>query len=192
MAAAWRFFGVSIPALALLAGLSTAANAMDRFSVSIINERAFKDILAYCRVARQEGNLLCGGRPAAAGEGWYIEPTVVTGLAVDSRIMQEEIFGPVLGVTKVASFQEGLKVANSTVYGLTGAFYTTDPERVAQGIRDFHVGNLYVNRKCTGAFVGVHPFGGFNLSGTNSKAGGPDYLGLFLQAKSVSTLKDSF
>ncbi|MCH7493556.1 aldehyde dehydrogenase family protein, partial [bacterium] len=152
----------------------------------VINERAFKDIMAYCKVARKEGRLLTGGRPAA-GEGWFIEPTVVAGLAPDSRIMQEEIFGPVLGVTKVASFQEGLEVANSTVYGLTGAFYSREPAHIELGTRAFHVGNLYINRKCTGALVGVHPFGGFNMSGTDSKAGGPDYLGLFLQAKSIST-----
>lgn len=156
---------------------------------AVINERAFKDILEYCRVGREEGDLLTGGRPVAAGNGWYLEPTVVSGLAPDDRLMQEEIFGPVLGVTSVGSFEEGLAVANGTEYGLTGAFYTRDPERVERGVREFHVGNLYVNRKCTGALVGVHPFGGFNMSGTDSKAGGPDYLGLFLQAKSVSVLK---
>ena len=101
-------------------------------------------------------------------------------------ISQEEIFGPVLAVIKVESFEEGLKVANNTEYGLTGALYTADRERLDFARTEFHVGNLYFNRKCTGAMVGAHPFGGFNMSGTDSKAGGPDYLLLFTQAKSVA------
>ena len=101
-------------------------------------------------------------------------------------ISKEEIFGPVLAVIKVESFEEGLKVANNTEYGLTGALYTADRERLNFARTEFHVGNLYFNRKCTGAMVGAHPFGGFNMSGTDSKAGGPDYLLLFTQAKSVA------
>jgi len=101
-------------------------------------------------------------------------------------LAQEEIFGPVLAIIKVSSFEEGLAVANNTEYGLTGALYSSDPAKLAKARRDFHVGNLYFNRKCTGAMVGAHPFGGFNMSGTDSKAGGPDYLLLFLQAKSIA------
>ena len=101
-------------------------------------------------------------------------------------IAQEEIFGPVLALIKVANFDEGLRVANNTEYGLTGSVYSTNRELLNRARRDFHVGNLYFNRKCTGAMVGAHPFGGFNMSGTDSKAGGPDYLYLFTQAKSVS------
>ncbi|MBC8514598.1 aldehyde dehydrogenase family protein, partial [bacterium] len=155
---------------------------------AVINERAFNEILGYIRVGREEGEVLAGGQPMP-GSGWTIMPTVISGLAPNDRIMQEEIFGPVLGVTKVRSFEEGLDVANGTIYGLTGAFYTKDPARVAMGKDRFHVGNLYVNRKCTGALVGAHPFGGFNMSGTDSKAGSRDYLGLFLQAKLISTLR---
>ncbi len=90
-----------------------------------------------------------------------------------------------LALIKVASFDEGLRVANNTEYGLTGSLYTNNPVQKAAARSAFHVGNLYFNRKCTGAMVGAHPFGGFNMSGTDSKAGGPDYLYLFTQAKSV-------
>jgi 1-pyrroline-5-carboxylate dehydrogenase len=92
----------------------------------------------------------------------------------------------VLALIKVASFEEGLSVANNTEYGLTGALYSSDRAKLDRARRDFHVGNLYFNRKCTGAMVAAHPFGGFNMSGTDSKAGGPDYLLLFTQAKSVA------
>jgi 1-pyrroline-5-carboxylate dehydrogenase len=111
---------------------------------------------------------------------------MIVDVAPDAVISQEEIFGPVLAVIKVANFEEGLKVANNTEYGLTGSIYSTDRAKLDRARRDFHVGNLYFNRKCTGAMVGAHPFGGFNMSGTDSKTGGPDYLTLFTQAKSVA------
>jgi 1-pyrroline-5-carboxylate dehydrogenase len=111
---------------------------------------------------------------------------VIADVAPDAVISQEEIFGPVLALIKVASFEEGLKVANNTEYGLTGSLYSTDRAKLDRAHREFHVGNLYLNRKCTGAMVGAHPFGGFNMSGTDSKAGGADYLLLFTQAKSVA------
>lgn len=88
---------------------------------------------------------------------------------------------------KARDFDDALKIANDTEYGLTGAVYTNDEEKLERARREFHVGNLYLNRKCTGALVGVHPFGGFNMSGTDSKAGGRDYLALFMQAKVSST-----
>jgi 1-pyrroline-5-carboxylate dehydrogenase len=107
---------------------------------------------------------------------------------VDSRarVFQEEIFGPVLAVTKARDFDHALALANDSVYGLTGAIYSNNRAHIDRAREQFFVGNLYVNRKCTGAMVGAHPFGGFNLSGTDSKAGGPDYLLLFLQAKSIA------
>jgi 1-pyrroline-5-carboxylate dehydrogenase len=92
----------------------------------------------------------------------------------------------VLAVIPARNFDEALQIANGTVYGLTGAVYTRNPEKIERARREFFVGNLYINRKCTGAIVGAHPFGGFNMSGTDSKAGGRDYLLLFLQAKSVA------
>jgi 1-pyrroline-5-carboxylate dehydrogenase len=154
----------------------------------VINKAAMDSILGYIETGKKEGRLVAGGKATANAEGGYfIEPTVISDIAPDAVIAQEEIFGPVLAVIKVADFEEGLKVANNTEYGLTGAIYTNDRDRLDRAREEFHVGNLYLNRKCTGAMVGAHPFGGFNMSGTDSKAGGPDYLLLFTQAKSVAT-----
>src|SRR5690606_16993268 len=125
----------------------------------------------------------------AAGEGYYIQPTIFADIKPGTRLDQEEIFGPVLAVIKAKSFDEAIRIANSTEFGLTGAVWTRDRYKIEEAKKKFHVGNLYVNRKCTGAMVGAHPFGGFNMSGTDSKAGGPDYLLLFTQAKSISRKK---
>ena len=150
----------------------------------VINEGAMRSILKYVEIGRRDGRLLTGGA-RAKGDGYFIQPTVIADVAPDARIAQEEIFGPVLAVIKAKDFDDGLRIANNTEYGLTGAMYTTSPEKIERAKRDFHVGNLYINRKCTGAVVGAHPFGGFNMSGTDSKAGGADYLSLFSQAKSI-------
>ncbi len=153
----------------------------------VISRSALESILRYVEIGKKEGRLVAGGSARSTAEGGYfLEPTVFADVAPDARIAQEEIFGPVLAVIRVRNFGEGLAVANNTEYGLTGAVYTSDRERLNRARRDFHVGNLYFNRKCTGAMVGAHPFGGFNMSGTDSKAGGPDYLYLFTQAKSVA------
>jgi 1-pyrroline-5-carboxylate dehydrogenase len=144
-------------------------------------------MLAYIDTGKKEGRLVSGGKAAATADGgFFLEPTIFADIASDSALAQEEIFGPVLAIIKVNSFEEGLKVANNTEYGLTGAIYSTGRSKLDRARQDFHVGNLYFNRKCTGAMVGAHPFGGFNMSGTDSKAGGPDYLYLFTQAKSVA------
>ncbi|MHB1020882.1 MAG: L-glutamate gamma-semialdehyde dehydrogenase [Acidobacteriaceae bacterium] len=153
----------------------------------VVNDLAYNKILQYIEIGKTEGRLLHGGQAIATPEGgYYIAPTVFADVAPTARIAQEEIFGPVLAVIKSHSFEESLSIANSTEYGLTGAVYTSSRERLDLARRDFHVGNLYFNRKCTGAMVGAHPFGGFNMSGTDSKAGGPDYLFLFTQAKSIA------
>jgi 1-pyrroline-5-carboxylate dehydrogenase len=153
----------------------------------VVNQAAKDSILVYISTGKKEGRLVAGGNAVESDEGGYfLEPTVFADIAPDAVIAQEEIFGPVLAVIKVADFKEGLAVANNTEYGLTGAVYTSDRERLDMARSEFHVGNLYLNRKCTGAMVGAHPFGGFNMSGTDSKAGGPDYLLLFTQAKSVA------
>ena len=151
----------------------------------VIDASAVQKTLSYIEIGKQEGLLLTGGQ-AAKGNGHYIEPTVFGDIAPDARLAQDEIFGPVLALIKVRDFDHGLEVANNTEYGLTGSVYTNNEERKKTAADSFHVGNFYINRKCTGALVGVHPFGGFNMSGTNSKAGGPDYLLQFLQAKSIS------
>ncbi len=153
----------------------------------VVNKAALDSMLAYVETGKKESRLIAGGHaPATADGGYFLEPTIFADVAPNAVIAQEEIFGPVLAVIKVASFEEGLEVANNTQYGLTGAIYSSDRAKLDRARQEFHVGNLYFNRKCTGAMVGAHPFGGFNMSGTDSKAGGPDYLLLFTQAKSVA------
>ncbi|MBI2681663.1 MAG: L-glutamate gamma-semialdehyde dehydrogenase [Acidobacteriales bacterium] len=153
----------------------------------VVNEGAMKSILDYIEVGKKEGRLISGGgRDAAAGGGYFVQPTVIADIAPNARLAQEEIFGPVLAIIKSKGFEDALAIANNTEFGLTGAIYTTSAEKLERAREDFHVGNLYLNRKCTGAMVGAHPFGGFNMSGTDSKAGGPDYLLLFTQGKSIA------
>ncbi len=153
----------------------------------VINQAALESMLSFIEAGKQEGRLVAGGHVVTTPEGgFFLEPTVIADVTPNAVIAQEEIFGPVLALIKVDSFEEGLRVANNTEYGLTGALYTADRNRLDHARHEFHVGNLYLNRKCTGAMVGAHPFGGFNMSGTDSKAGGPDYLYLFTQAKSVA------
>jgi 1-pyrroline-5-carboxylate dehydrogenase len=151
----------------------------------VINAQAKKSILQYIEVGKTEGRLITGGGESA-GAGHFIHPTVIADVSPTARIAQEEIFGPVLAVIRAGSFDEALAIANNTDYGLTGAVYTQDRHKMEKAAGEFFVGNLYLNRKCTGALVGAHPFGGFNMSGTDSKAGGYDYLLLFTQAKTVA------
>jgi len=153
---------------------------------AVINEGSMKDILNYIEIGNKDGRLITGGaRDSKAGEGFFIQPTVIADIQPKSKLEQEEIFGPVLAVIKSKNFDHALEIANDTEFGLTGAVYTKSREKIDRAVREFHVGNLYINRKCTGAMVGAHPFGGFNMSGTDSKSGGPDYLYLFTQGKSV-------
>jgi len=154
----------------------------------VINARALERILDYVETGRAEGRLVSGGN-RLPGAGYFIEPTIFADVDPRARIAQEEIFGPFLAVIRARDFDDALAIANGTEFGLTGAVYTRDPVRIARALDEFFVGNLYVNRKCTGALVGVHPFGGFNMSGTDSKAGGADYLLLFLQAKSIAVAR---
>jgi 1-pyrroline-5-carboxylate dehydrogenase len=156
----------------------------------VINGGAEKTILEYIETGKREGRLVTGGRTTSS-EGHFIAPTVIADVGPQARLAQEEIFGPVLAVIKAKDFDEALEIANNTEYGLTGAVYTKDRQKLAKAAETFHVGNLYLNRKCTGALVGGHPFGGFNMSGTDSKAGGPDYLLLFTQAKTVAEKLDA-
>jgi 1-pyrroline-5-carboxylate dehydrogenase len=153
----------------------------------VISEKSYKRVLAYLEIAKTEGRVLNGGSAIATDDGgYYIAPTVIADVAPTARIALEEIFGPVLAVIKSQSVEEALAIANNTEYGLTGAIYSGSRATLDRASEEFQVGNLYLNRKCTGAMVGAHPFGGFNMSGTDSKAGGPDYLLLFTQGKSVA------
>jgi len=151
----------------------------------VVNEAAMKTILNYIEIGKKEGRLIAGGG-RAPGEGYFVEPTVIADIAPKARIEQEEVFGPVLAVIPANDFDHALAIANDTEFGLTGSVYSRNPNKLKKAAESFHVGNLYFNRKSTGALVGGHPFGGFNMSGTDSKAGGQDYLLLFLQAKSIS------
>jgi 1-pyrroline-5-carboxylate dehydrogenase len=150
---------------------------------AVINEKAFKSINSYIEKGKSEGGRVLIGGGSDGEQGFFIEPTVIADVKPGDTIEQQEIFGPVLAVIKAADYDDALNIANDTEFGLTGAVYSADEAKLERARREFHVGNLYLNRKCTGALVGVHPFGGFNMSGTNSKAGGRDYLLLFLQAK---------
>jgi 1-pyrroline-5-carboxylate dehydrogenase len=153
----------------------------------VVSRSAMDTILSYIEIGKSEGRLVTGGHAVETAEGgYYLEPTVIADVAPTARIAQEEIFGPVLAVIRASDFDHALDIANNTEYGLTGAVYSGSREKLERARLGFHVGNLYFNRKCTGAMVGAHPFGGFNMSGTDSKAGGPDYLLLFTQAKSVA------
>lgn len=153
----------------------------------VASKSAYESILKYIEIGKSEGRLMTGGKTHETPEkGFFIEPTIIADIAPKARISQEEIFGPVLAFIKADSWEHALEIANNTEFGLTGAAYTKSKEKLDEARERFHVGNLYLNRKCTGALVGVHPFGGFNMSGTDSKAGGPDYLLLFTQAKVVA------
>lgn len=151
----------------------------------VVSKGAMEGILKYIEIGKKEGRLVTGGG-RAPGDGYFIQPTVFADVAPTARIAQEEIFGPVLAVIKARDYDHALEIANGTEFGLTGSVYSKDRKKIDKAREVFHVGNLYLNRKCTGAMVGAHPFGGFNMSGTDSKTGGRDYVMLFLQAKSIA------
>ncbi|KUK66487.1 MAG: Delta-1-pyrroline-5-carboxylate dehydrogenase [Mesotoga infera] len=157
----------------------------DNYMGPVINEAALTKITSYIDIGKKEARLVTGGNHIR-GKGYFIEPTVFADVPPEARIAQEEIFGPVTAIIKARDFDHAIEIANGTEYGLTGALYSKKRDRIERAKEEIHVGNLYFNRKCTGALVGVQPFGGFNMSGTDSKAGGRDYLLLFLQAKSIS------
>ena len=167
-------------------------NEENMYMGAVIDEASYKKINGYIEIGKKEGRLVLGqggtGVPACEvpANGFYIPPTIIADLDRNARLAQEEIFGPVLAIIKAKDFEDGMEIVNGTIYGLTGALYSKDRFRLEQARHDFHVGNLYFNRKCTGALVDVQPFGGFNMSGTDSKAGGRDYLLLFMQGKSIT------
>ena len=152
----------------------------------VINESALASMEAYIATAIREGGRLIAGGARVPGDGYILAPTVIADVGPHATIAQQEIFGPVLALIRADDFDDAIAIANNTEFGLTGSLYAGDDAKLERAREEFHVGNLYLNRKCTGALVGVHPFGGFNMSGTDSKAGGYDYLALFMQAKMVS------
>jgi 1-pyrroline-5-carboxylate dehydrogenase len=165
--------------------IGDVASPENYFMGAVIDQAAYKKINEYIEIGKGEGKLLLGDGKVP-GKGYFVPPTIIGGVDPNARIAQEEIFGPVLAAIPCNDFDEGLTIANGTEYGLTGGFFSNDRLRLERARHEFHVGNLYLNRKCTGALVDVQPFGGFNMSGTDSKAGGRDYLQLFLQAKSIT------
>lgn len=170
-----------------VASIKTGDPAQNFYSGPVINSTAVNRILSYIQQGKTEGRVLNGGDAVPTEDaGFFIAPTVIADITPESRLAQEEIFGPVLSVIRARNFEHAMHIANNTVYGLTGAIYSNNRTRLEMAAESFQVGNLYLNRKCTGAMVGAHPFGGFNMSGTDSKAGGPDYLLLFTQAKSIA------
>lgn len=153
----------------------------------VIDKAAFDKIMSYIAVGKEEGRLAAGGN-GDDSKGYFIEPTIIADVAENARLMQEEIFGPVVAFCKARDFDHMMEIANNTDYGLTGALLSNNRSHIERARKEFHVGNLYFNRGCTGAIVGYQPFGGFNMSGTDSKAGGPDYLLLHMQAKTTSEM----
>ncbi len=152
---------------------------------AVIDEAALAKMVEYIKFAKKDGNKLeIGGKKLDGGN--FLEPTVFSRVKPNDRIAQEEVFGPVLAIIKAKDFDNAIKIFNGTDYGLTGGLISNDRQRLERARKELFVGNLYFNRKITGALVGVQPFGGFNMSGTDSKAGGQDYLLLFMQAKSVA------
>lgn len=171
--------------VAALSKIYTPSDPFEQVKMGpVIDEQAYKKVMGYIAIGKQEGTVIAGGH-GNMERGFYIEPTVIAHVEPMARIMQEEIFGPIVAICQAKDFTEALAIANNTDYGLTGAVISNNREYIERAKREFHVGNLYINRGCTGALVGYHPFGGFNLSGTDSKAGGPDYLLLFMQAKTI-------
>ncbi|MDZ7808219.1 MAG: L-glutamate gamma-semialdehyde dehydrogenase [Gracilimonas sp.] len=159
----------------------------NHISGPVINQKAVDKIMSYIEIGKEEGRLMAGGKRAETDEeGYYIEPTVFADIDENARIAQEEIFGPVTAFIKAKDTDDALRIANGVDYALTGAYFSNDPKKLDRALREFRVGNLYINRKCTGALVGAQPFGGFKLSGTDAKAGGRDYLKYFLEPKSTT------
>ncbi len=162
--------------------------AREHYMGAVIDDHSMNKIRSYLELGREEGLLALGGELPSAG-GYFVPPTIFSDVAPTARLAQDEIFGPVLTFVKAPDFETAMAAANNTAYGLTGGLFSQNQERLKLAREDFHVGNLYLNRKITGAMVGAHPFGGFNMSGTDSKTGGPDYLLQFLQAKSIAEKK---
>jgi 1-pyrroline-5-carboxylate dehydrogenase len=168
------------------AGIKVGPAEQNPNMAAVVNKRAEESILGYIQKAVSEGGKIAFGGAKADERGYFIQPTIIADVKPQDTISQEEIFGPVLAVIKAMDFDDALMIANNTEYGLTGAAYSKDKKKIKKAAKEFFVGNLYLNRKCTGALVGVHPFGGFNMSGTCSKAGGYDYLLLFMQTKVIA------
>jgi RHH-type proline utilization regulon transcriptional repressor/proline dehydrogenase/delta 1-pyrroline-5-carboxylate dehydrogenase len=153
----------------------------------VIDAEARRRILEYQRIAATEGRVVFHGDPGSvADQGFFVGPMIVAEVKPSARLAQEEIFGPVLAILKANDLDDALRIAEGTPYALTGGLYSRSPAHIERVSREFHVGNLYINRGITGALVDRQPFGGFKLSGIGTKAGGPDYLLEFLLTRCVT------
>ncbi|MGY2893034.1 L-glutamate gamma-semialdehyde dehydrogenase [Deinococcus sp. UYEF24] len=153
----------------------------------VIHAVSLERILGFVEAGKNTATLVTGGKKIESElHGAYLSPTIFGDVQPTDPLFQQEIFGPVLTFTRASDWKEAIELANDSDYGLTGSFYSRDPQKIAEARRLFHVGNLYINRKCTGALSGTHAFGGYGMSGTNAKVGGPDYLFWFLQTKTVA------
>ena len=150
----------------------------------VISEPQFEKVSGYVDAGKQEGERVLGEDPGDPQNGYFVSPTIFE-VGRDATVAREEIFGPVLSVIKARDFDEALSVANDSPYGLTGGVYSKNRDHLERARQEFQAGNVYFNRGITGALVGVQPFGGFGMSGTDSKAGGPDYLPLHMLARTV-------
>ena len=151
----------------------------------VIEAAAREKILRYIAMGKEDGKCLLE-RDVPSVTGYFVPLTIFSHIPPEHPMAQEEIFGPLLTVIRVRDFDEALKVANGTNYGLTGGLFSRSPQNIEQARKEFRVGNLYINRGCTGALVERHPFGGFKLSGIGSKTGGPDYLLQFMIPRHIS------
>ncbi len=154
------------------------------FMGPLIDRGALEKVKRYIEIGKEENKPLLLRR--AAGDGYFIGPVIFADVNPDSPIARDEIFGPVLAVMRAASIDKAISIANNTVYALTGGLFSRSPGNIEKAKVEFRVGNLYINRKITGALVGRQPFGGFGMSGVGSKAGGPDYLLQFMSPRSTS------
>jgi RHH-type proline utilization regulon transcriptional repressor/proline dehydrogenase/delta 1-pyrroline-5-carboxylate dehydrogenase len=161
----------------------------------LIDEEAYRRVLNAIENGKKEAELRYAGDVGPlADEGYYVAPHIFANVQPNSKLAQEEIFGPVLAVLRARDLDHALEIVNGTQYALTGGLYSRSPQHIARVKREFFIGNLYINRKITGALVDRQPFGGFKLSGIGSKAGGPDYLLQFLQPRTITenTLRRGF
>ena len=141
--------------------------------------------MSYIEIGKEEGKLIVGGEGDDRKVVSLNRPYLLM-LIRKHELCKKKFLVQLLPLQKLRDFDEAIEIANNTEYGLTGAVITNNRDHIEKAREDFHVGNLYFNRGCTGAIVGYQPFGGFNMSGTDSKAGGPDYLILHMQAKTIA------
>lgn len=165
--------------------LTMGSSIENHFIGPVIDERAFDKINTYINIGKNEATLIYGGN-SDKSIGYFIEPTIFKDVSPEAVIMKEEIFGPVLAICKVTDLEQAIEVHNNTEYGLTGAIFSRERERIDYAVKNMVCGNLYINGKCTGAMVGVQPFGGYYMSGTGSKIGTTEFLLNFLQSKTIS------